>query len=312
MGTHPIFESDFDCLTESESLDISILATFRQIQKEDEDAVDMGFYATLRKLAEPGTNSLIAQFYMVAASRCDECIGFVDFLREKVSDVLDIVQRDWSPYLHPYVMMLFNQLVVLPDEPDYDEYSQLSDHLAHVIIENGELTRKTIGEQFERFKENMYCYRSDELELYSEVRVVSCLLGLFNAVVILKQPGQLVKFLSFLFDEEEEDELSEHGKLFLTDVLMTDDGLMIDVMNLLMAIDANNLSQLDFVQVFALYLERVNFDDELFVGLLLECEGAKFLYFLLKLYKTDNVVQRFDNWTSERGRFRVWTFKLMH
>merc|ERR1711935_935612 len=161
MGTHPIFESDFDCLTESESLDIAILATFRQIQKEDEDAVDMGFYETLRKLAEPGTNSLIAQFYMVAASRCDECIGFVDFLREKVSDDLDIVQRDWSPYLHPYVMMLFNQLVVLPDKPDYDEYSQLSNYLARVVIKNGELTQKTIEEQFERFKENMYCTRSD-------------------------------------------------------------------------------------------------------------------------------------------------------
>ena len=50
---------------------------------------------------------------------------------------------------------------------------------------------------------------------------------------------------------------------------------MIDVMNLLMAIDSNNLSELDFVHVFVLYLERVNFDDELFVGLLLECEGAK-------------------------------------
>ena len=107
---------------------------------------------------------------------------------------------------------------------------------------------------------------------------------------------------------------------------MTDDGLMIDLMNLLISIDRQNLSELDFVHVFVLYLERVNYDDELFLSLLLECEGAKvtilytswiffnfqFLYFLVRLFKTDNIVQRFDNWSSERGRFRIWTFKLMN
>ena len=50
---------------------------------------------------------------------------------------------------------------------------------------------------------------------------------------------------------------------------------MVELMTLLMKMDQKNLSELDFVQIFGLYLERVNFDPELFIGLLLECEGAK-------------------------------------
>ena len=69
--------------------------------------------------------------------------------------------------------------------------------------------------------------------------------------------------------------MSELGKSFFIDVLLTDDGLMIELMTLLMKMDQKNLSDLDFVQIIGLYLERVNFDPELFIGLLLECEGAK-------------------------------------
>ena len=87
--------------------------------------------------------------------------------------------------------------------------------------------------------------------------------------------------ISFLFDDDEEAEFSEHGKAFFTDAMMTDDGLMIDLMNLLISIDRQNLSELDFVHVFVLYLERVNYDDELFLSLLLECEGAKVTFFLI-------------------------------
>lgn len=233
-------------------------------------------------------------------------------MRDKIQDNLNLISLKSSPYLYPYVMMLYNQLILVPGDEDYEEYTDLSNQIALEVIANGDLAQLTLEKEFESFKDNMYRNMSDELEQYKEANVVSTLLAIFKSVVILQQPGQIEKAIKFLFDDEEEAEFSEHGKAFFTDVMMTDDGLMIDLMNLLISIDRQNLSELDFVHVFVLYLERVNYDDELFLSLLLECEGAKFLYFLVRLFKTDNIVQRFENWSCERGRFRIWTFKLMN
>ena len=50
---------------------------------------------------------------------------------------------------------------------------------------------------------------------------------------------------------------------------------MADIMILLIKNDQFNLSDIDFVHIFALYLQRLNHDAEVFVNLLVECESFK-------------------------------------
>ena len=59
----------------------------------------------------------------MAASRCDENIGFMEYMREKVQDNLNLINLKCSPYLYPYVMMLYNQLILVPGDDDYEEYT---------------------------------------------------------------------------------------------------------------------------------------------------------------------------------------------
>ena len=59
----------------------------------------------------------------MAASRCDENIGFMEYMRDKIQDNLNLINLKCSPYLYPYVMMLYNQLILVPGDDDYEEYT---------------------------------------------------------------------------------------------------------------------------------------------------------------------------------------------
>ena len=46
--------------------------------------------------------------------------------------------------------------------------------------------------------------------------------------------------------------------------------------------DTKNTTEIDFIGLMARYLDRVNFDPEFFLTLLLECESTKVSHFDLK------------------------------
>ena len=111
--------------------------------------------------------------------------------------------------------------------------------------------------------------------------------------------------------------------------------------------DTKNTTEIDFIGLMARYLDRVNFDPEFFLTLLLECESTKVkcyskskldwntwlrmhhsnlksrtviwpklnflkvLTFLLYVYKMENISQRFDFYLEEKGRFKIFTFNLI-
>jgi len=61
---------------------------------------------------------------------------------------------------------------------------------------------------------------------------------------------------------------------------------MADIMILLIKMDQFNLTEIDFVRIFSMYLDRLNYDSEIFVNLLVECESFKVM--LYKINTTSN------------------------
>ena len=93
---------------------------------------------------------------MIAASRCDENIDFLEYFRDQLQENLHLLRLEWlkSSTLYPYVMMLYNQLICIDE--DYAEFEALSSHLAKDILANSDLATKTVNAEFVSYQQNMF------------------------------------------------------------------------------------------------------------------------------------------------------------
>jgi len=260
---------------------------------------------------------LVAQFLMVCSSKCDEDEEFLNELRDTFSIALEdgihnISNIILDTYMGPYILMLMNFFLPNPVETTQIDPADMGSisTMASLIIDSHENTSTILFSEFEKYTQSGS--KSDELEKFSEFKVTGILSCFFKAIALNDKEDGLFNIFPFLFQDDScGEEFTKEAEDFLLDVMFIDDSIMISILSSLLIMDTKNTTEIDFIGLMASYLDRVNFDPEFFLTLLLECESTKVLTFLLYVYKLENISQRFDFYLEEKGRFKIFTFNLI-
>lgn len=248
----------------------------------------------IRLLNSPNENVYIsAQGIQLIISKIDE--DSTDELLKTISSSLS--QSDLHPhvisntYCFPHWMQLFSKLLGCFGQLSFT--NPVRTVLSEIVCQSSVRVNELVQSERDRFEQ--IAFVSSELEQIDEFAFTSVVLAFVKSALITNDTS-IDTLLDTLTDNDE----------FLTHVLLSDDSFMIEFISTLIGLDRVNLLDADFVQIFVTLLAKVNYDVELFLNLLLESDSVRMISLLILIYKTDNIVDRFNGYLPQ-GEFIEWT-----